>query len=423
MAAFYMVYTLWLRNETHFSVNRVYLLLSLVTSMGLPFVSIPSYQATAVGKGIATLSNVLLPGVTVIGNAGEGQSSITWLAAIYLVIALGLLAIVFYHIVKVFYKIRKENRSSISIPGVRVVEGDQFDVPFSFFNRVHVPKNQYTEEQLKVVLRHEMVHVQKRHSADVVFAWVVCSVWWVNPFAWMLLRAIREVHEYEADSISKGQGASPAEYIRLMLETAMPGLVPALSTGFNKPLTLKRLAMITKEKSAAMSALKYLLAVPAGLLLVFVFSTSSCSKKEEIKAPETPVVQPVKVVDAVVTDTVISDAKKEESRKKLYYIVQIMPSFPFQGVGGQDGFRKYIGENLRYPKEAIAESVEGKVYVSFTVEADGAVSEVKIVRGVSKYLDEEALRVVKTAPKWIPGEHHGEKVRVSFTFPIIFKLQ
>lgn len=421
MAAFYMVYTLWLRNETHFSVNRVYLLLSLVTSMGLPFVSIPSYQATAVGKGIATLGNVLLPGVTVIGNAGEGQSSITWLAAIYLVIALGLLAIVFYHIVKVFYKIRKENRSSISIPGVRVVEGDQFDVPFSFFNRVHVPKNQYTEEQLKVVLRHEMVHVQKRHSADVVFAWVVCSVWWVNPFAWMLLRAIREVHEYEADSISKGQGASPAEYIRLMLETAMPGLVPALSTGFNKPLTLKRLAMITKEKSAAMSALKYLLAVPAGLLLVFVFSTSSCSKKEEIKTPEAPASVEALVEKVIVTDTIIPDAKQES--KEVFFIVEKMPSFPYHGVAGQAGFEKYISDNVKYPQEAMDKGKQGKVYVSFIVENDGTISNAKIIRAVDKVLDEEALRVVKTAPKWIPGKQRGVNVAVGYTFPIIFKLQ
>ena len=201
MAAFYLVFLIWLRNETHFTVNRIYLLLSLVASMGLPFVSLPSTGATVIGKGIASIGNILMPGVTVVGVRGGSESTIPWMLVLYLTISIGLLIILGFHITKVFYKIRKEKLVHVSIPGVRVVEGDQFDVPFSFFKSVHVPKNQYTEEQLRIVLLHEMVHVQKRHSADVVFAWVVCSVWWVNPFAWLVLRAIREVHENEADHL------------------------------------------------------------------------------------------------------------------------------------------------------------------------------------------------------------------------------
>jgi len=418
MAVFYTVYALWLRHETHFSINRVYLLLSLVSSIVLPFVTLPSFEATSIGKGIASISNILMPGVTIVGVQGGGESTVSWMLVLYLTVSIGLLTILSYHIAKIFYKIRREQRVNLPLSGVTVVEGDQFDVPFSFFNHVHVPKNQYSEEQLRVVLCHEMVHVQKRHSADVVFAWVVCSVWWVNPFAWLLLRAIREVHEYEADSISKGTGASPAEYIRLMLETAMPGLVPALSTGFNKPLTLKRLAMITKEKSATTSALKYLLAIPAVFVLVFIFSTSSCSKKEEIKAPEAPAAVVEKVV---VKDTILPEAK--EKMGEVFFITETMPSFPYKGFSGQEGFRNYIGENLKYPKEAIDQGKQGTVYISFIVEVDGAVSNVKIVRAVNKYLDAEALRVVKSSPKWVPGQQKGEKVRVAFTFPIIFKLQ
>lgn len=418
MAVFYLVYVLWLQKETHFSANRIYLILSLVGSICLPFVEVPLYETTTVGKGIASITNVLLPSVTVVANKAGEETEMPWLLIGYLTVCGGLLVMLAYHIVKVFLKIRKEKQLSITIPGVRVVEGDQFDVPFSFFNSVHVPKNQYSEEQLRIVLQHEMVHVQKRHSADVVFAWVVCSLWWVNPFAWLLLRAIREVHEYQADSVSKGQGAGPAEYIRLMLETSMPGIVPALSTGFNKPLTLKRLTMITKEKSVKMSVLKYLLAIPAVLTLIFVFSTSSCSNDP-------------KVVDA--TDSSAyppppppppppAPPAPDSASLKVYFDVEKMPVFTYKGMGSIEGFRVYVMDNIKYPEEAKTKGIQGKVYISFVVDASGSMTNVKVVRGVNKLLDEEAIRAVKTSPKWIPGEEKGVKVAVAFTIPVTFKL-
>jgi len=418
MAAFYLVYALWLRMETHFAANRVYLILSLVASIVLPLVTIPSYDTTVVGKEIASITNVLLPNVTVVANSGNGEGAIPWMLVTYLTICVGLLIMLSYHIAKVFYKIKKEQQISTSIPGVKVVEGDQFDTPFSFFNSVHVPKNQYSEEQLRIVLLHEMVHVQKRHSADVVFAWVVCSVWWINPFAWLLLRSIREVHEYEADSVSKGQGAGPAEYIRLMLETSMPGLVPALSTGFNKPLTLKRLTMITKEKSIKLSVLKYLLAIPAVLALVFVFSTSSCAPKEQTIntadstafPPPPPPPPPAPPAPPVAQTDVYVEAEK-------------MPDMSYKGLTGNGAMRQYLADNLRYPQEAKDKGIQGKVYVSFIVEIDGSTSNAKVIRGVDKLLDEEALRVFQSVPKWTPGVDKGKNVRVAYTIPVIFALK
>lgn len=421
MAVFYLVYVLWLQKETHFSANRVYLILSFVGSICLPFVEVPFYETTAVGKGIASITNVLLPSVTVVANKAGEETEMPWLLIGYLTVCGGLLVMLTSHIAKVFFKIRKEKQSSIAIPGVRVVEGDQFDVPFSFFNSVHVPKNQYSEEQLRIVLQHEMVHVQKRHSADVVFAWVVCSLWWINPFAWLLLRAVREVHEYQADSISKGQGAGSTEYIRLMLETSMPGIVPALSTGFNKPLTLKRLTMITKEKSVKMSVLKYLLAIPAVLTLVFVFSTSSCSNDPKVvDATDSSAYPPPPPPPPPAAPVAPAEPAKES---EVFFVVEKMPDFLYKNLNGIDAFRAYVMDNIKYPKEAMDKGIQGKVYVSFVVETDGSISSGKIVEGVNKLLDEESLRAVKDAPKWIPGEQKGKKVRVSFTIPVTYKLQ
>ena len=88
-----------------------------------------------------------------------------------------------------------------------------------------------------------------------------------------------------------------------------------------------------------------------------------------------------------------------------------------------EGFRAYVQDNVKYPKGAMDKGIQGKVYISFVVETDGSISNITIPRGANKLLDEEAVRVVKSAPKWTPGEQKGELVRVGYTIPVTFKLQ
>ncbi len=105
---------------------------------------------------------------------------------------------------------------------------------------------------------------------------------------------------------------------------------------------------------------------------------------------------------------------------EIFFIVEDMPDF--QG-GGQDAFRKYIAENLRYPQAAAENGIEGRVFVQFTVMSDGTVENATIVRGIDPTLDREALRVVMSSPRWTPGRQRGQPVNVAFTFPINFVLQ
>lgn len=94
-----------------------------------------------------------------------------------------------------------------------------------------------------------------------------------------------------------------------------------------------------------------------------------------------------------------------------------MPSFP----GGYDALKKFIDENLRYPHPDFCG--EGRVVVTFTVELDGSLTEIRVVRSIAKELDEEAVRLVKSMPKWIPGQHvKGKPGRMKYTLPIAFKL-
>jgi protein TonB len=104
----------------------------------------------------------------------------------------------------------------------------------------------------------------------------------------------------------------------------------------------------------------------------------------------------------------------------VFFIVEEMPSF--QGKG-EDGFREYIARNLRYPEIAAENGISGRVYVQFAVNSKGQVVDAVVVRGIDPALDQEAVRVVMSSPKWEPGRQRGTPVKVQFTFPINFILE
>jgi TonB family protein len=112
--------------------------------------------------------------------------------------------------------------------------------------------------------------------------------------------------------------------------------------------------------------------------------------------------------------------RKADDSGKVYDFVslQSQPSFP----GGMEKFYSYIQKNVRYPKNAQERNIQGKVFLSFVIETDGTLTEIKVERKVSEDIDEEALRLIKESPKWIPGIQDGKKVRVKYNIPISFAL-
>lgn len=110
---------------------------------------------------------------------------------------------------------------------------------------------------------------------------------------------------------------------------------------------------------------------------------------------------------------------EEAPEEQVFVIVEQMPSFP----GGEDALRKFIAHSIKYPVIAQENGIQGKVYVTFVVDRDGSITNAKVARGVDPSLDKEALRVVNSLPKWVPGKQGGKAVKVSFTVPISFVLQ
>ncbi|MBE7176725.1 MAG: TonB family protein [Mucilaginibacter polytrichastri] len=98
--------------------------------------------------------------------------------------------------------------------------------------------------------------------------------------------------------------------------------------------------------------------------------------------------------------------------------IEVMPEFE----GGLQGWAKYLQRNLRYPETAVNNETQGRVTVTFIVEKDGSLSDIRVLSGIGSGCDEEAIRVLKKAPKWTPGIQNGHPVRVQYTLPINFRL-
>lgn len=102
----------------------------------------------------------------------------------------------------------------------------------------------------------------------------------------------------------------------------------------------------------------------------------------------------------------------------IFTIIEEMPDFP----GGTQKLSEYLAKNIKYPQLAKECGIQGRVFVNFVVEPDGSVSNVNVMRSLGGGCDEEAMRVVKSMPKWKPGKHRGKPVRVSYILPVNFRL-
>ena len=123
----------------------------------------------------------------------------------------------------------------------------------------------------------------------------------------------------------------------------------------------------------------------------------------------------LKAKEVIATEPV----KPKEEENKVFDVVEQMPSYP----GGMGALMQYLSSNIKYPVIAEENGIQGRVICTFVVEKDGSITDVKIAKSVDPSLDKEAVRVVKSMPKWIPGKQNGSAVRVKYTLPVTFRLQ
>lgn len=123
------------------------------------------------------------------------------------------------------------------------------------------------------------------------------------------------------------------------------------------------------------------------------------------------------VIEKVI-ETTAEEEIEEEVPEEVFVIVEDMP----EPIGGISAFYTYVNNHIKYPRQALAMNIEGKVFVEFVVGVDGALTDIRVVRGIGGGCDAEAVRIIKNAPRWKPGKQRGRPVRVKMVLPITFKL-
>ena len=147
---------------------------------------------------------------------------------------------------------------------------------------------------------------------------------------------------------------------------------------------------------------------------------------EEVEDDEEETVQridedkEIEIVRVERHENVEVEEEEEEVETVEFFRVEVKPTF--QG-GDPNAFSKWVAQHLQYPEIAKENGIKGRVILQFTIGVDGKLTDIKVVRGVDKALDDEAVRVVKSSPKWTPGKQRDRAVKVTYTFPVIFELR
>jgi TonB family protein len=460
LSLFALAFLLFLRKETFFRTNRMFLLLSVTFSLLLPMIAIPVYTAvpTTLPEVTVTpyrnlLETVIISSQKISGTVESFVLSSRLLVMLWLAGVIIMTLIFIFRIVQIVLIVRKSQTEEL--PGYRLVLTGRDNPPFSFLHSLFVPENHTDIPGYDRIIRHELEHIRQGHTYDILILDILLIFQWFNPFIWLLKRAVRENHEYLVDRAVLSSGVSTEEYKQILISQVAGTQVYAASH-FNYSLLKNRFKMMTKIPSRKIAGIKITSGILIALALVVIFACEQKkSSSEKIMAVATEngsitfsgTPDDVKKVSELLKsgNFEVSTVEKPDGNAQLvlkekssdvryvttdetnagqvtdevFTVVEKMPEFP----GGQDSLRMVIAKSVDYPVEAAKLGMQGKVYVTFVVGKDGVVRNAKIIRGVSPMLDKEALRVINSLPNWVPGEQGGKKVSVAFTLPISFVLQ
>ena len=440
LIAFYLLWKLLLSRETFHRFNRVALLTVMALAMVLPWMRLSLDVAAPVAKQMVVLEDLIVTPNTPQVAAQQSSWSVMGIATVLYFIGMALVAAWLLHSQWNLRRLMKNGRRE-ALPGgatLHVVPGDIS--PFSYFRHIVINEQDYRDNPREILI-HEQAHIDLRHSWDVMFLGLITLFQWWNPAAWLLGRELRQVHEYEADMAVLNQGVDVKQYQLLLIRKSVGDQLFSMANNFNYQSLKKRIRMMTMNKSSRWNTLRALAVVPVIALALLAFAnpksvaavvTADVQQNRVVKSaeemPELVLVgmrsdQAAEVDAASQSDDVKTKEQAPEETepqsKKVYNSVEQMPEFP----GGVAGLMRYLSENIKYPPEAAKNDIEGRVIVQFIIDETGQVGEVKVVRSVSDELDAEAVRVVKTLPKFEPGRQDGEAVSVWYTLPIVFKMQ
>ena len=487
LALYYFVYVFFLRNEKNFVLNRFYLLFALLFSVIYPFIRIKfTIEMEAIPQFLQTnIAAMMLPEIIVSANNTGSSLNISFFDILRNTYFIGVVIFTILFFVKIFNVCRiiifaKKERQD----GIYIIKTKQNYAPFSFFNFVVIPENQYDKNEEATIIFHEKKHIAQLHSLDLIFYEIIKILQWFNPFIWLYNRELRSIHEYIADEAVIANGTATNDYFSLLMFNQIGCSTSKIGNNFNIILIKKRIFMLTNSKSKKVRMLRLIPAmlVTAALLMSQV-SLAQKPKNVLQKVENQPVAQDdtvsrqdvLYIVDGKEVDmyfinrlkpddissttvlknetavelygekgkngVILITLKTPEEKKKaaeheaerLKQDIFVKPEVEAQFKGGQSELMEFLTKNVKYPKIAQENGVDGKINIRFVIEKDGSVSNIEWLstnlernkkKEAVKALEEEAMRVVKlTSGKWIAGKNNGKPVRCEFVLPINFVLK
>ena len=434
LAVFYLFYRLLLSKETFHRFNRFALLGILLLSCIVPFMEVTVKEPTEVHQQFLTFEELLLTvGMSPVEEAGNIMlvSDFTWREMLLLVYLSG---IVFFLIRTVWSLFRmlhliRDSRIVSRENGITIIAHRKNIAPFSWMKFVLISETDLLENGTEILV-HEVAHIRKRHSIDLLVADICIFFQWFNPASWLLKQELQNIHEYEADECVINQGIDAKKYQLLLIKKAVGTRLYSMANSFNHSKLKKRITMMLKEKSSPWARLKYLYVLPVAAIAVTAFARPEVSDKVEkissVKVNDLAAIVETKVAESAGDTTKPADVKyvPAEVRKRLkgtlvFEVAEEMPEFP---GGGMSALMSYLKDNMRYPASAKEKGTQGRVTVQFVVDKDGSIKEPKLLRSVDKDMDAEALRLISNMPKWKPGRQKGQPVAVKYTVPVMFSL-
>jgi len=394
---FWLVFRLFLRNIPLFRFNRLLLLGMVLSSFILPLIQIPF--PIGIERALVVNLNEIVINSHAIGQIRTSSDipSLNIWAGAYLMVVITLFIMRFVGLSKLYrgsklIGLNEANRYKIYLIGAG-------GSPCSFYNSIFLPED-IGAENYSGVLVHEIEHCRLKHSIDVVILEAVKILFWFNPGVYGLRRELSAIHEFQADAGVINEFDDLSGYQKLLINHEMGfQLISLTNTMFQSNLK-RRFQMMSANKSIKKRQYARYAFPLITMILLLSFNLKGA------------ITESLPLMENKGTKTIV------QQNDSIFNLVEDTPEFP----GGEEARMKYMMENLKYPEAAKKGKVQGTVYVSYVVEKDGSITNCKVFKGISKELDEEALRVISNMPKWKPGKQKGETVRVAFTVPIKFAL-
>ncbi|MCG6190317.1 M56 family metallopeptidase [Maribellus maritimus] len=272
---FYVVYWVFLRNETFYNANRWFLFMALISAVLLPLFPL-KYQVIIEPENNATVLKTIsdtFKHIPVVSGTEFERQGFNWHQGVLLVYLTGASIFLLRLLIQTFILIYLIIKYRVkSLDGIRIVENEKYGLPFSFFNVVFINPKFHKQENLPEILAHEKVHIRENHWFDLLFIELLTVIFWFNPFIWFFERSMKQNHEYLADKGVVSMGYSVARYQALLLNQLMGMQIIGITNNLNFALNTNRLKMMTKTKTSALGRVKLLWALPAVALLLFAFA-------------------------------------------------------------------------------------------------------------------------------------------------------